>query len=118
MLITLRIKSDNMFNMSDRAMEKAMKQMGIKSENIEADEVIIKCKGKDIIISNPSITKIDMKGAESFQIAGEVSERGREKFSEDDIKMIAEQTGKTEVEAKKALEDTNDIAEAIMKLKT
>ena len=78
-----------------RQMEKMMKQMGIKSETIDADEVIIKSKDKEIVISNPHVTKIDMKGTQSFQIAGEVSERSRESFSEDDIKMIAEQTGKT-----------------------
>ena len=104
--------------MGARQMEKMMKQLGIKSEPIDADEVIIKAKDKEIIISNPQITKINMKGAESFQIAGDVSERPREKFSEDDIKMIAEQTGKTEEEAKKALEETGDIAAAIMKLKS
>ncbi len=97
-------------------MEKMMKQMGIKSESIDAEEVIIKQADKEIVISNPQITKINMKGAESFQIAGEVSERGREKFSEEDIKMVVEQTGKSEVDVKKALEETNDIAEAIMKL--
>jgi len=106
-----------MFNMGEKQMEKMMKQMGIKTDHIDATEVIIKCKDKDIIVSNPQITKIDMKGAQSFQIAGEVSERGKEKFSDEDIKMVADQTGKTMAEAKLALDETGDIAEAIMKLK-
>jgi len=106
-----------MFNLGEKQMEKMMKQMGIKSEHIDAEEVVIKTKDMDIVISNPSITKINMKGAQSFQIAGEVSERGREKFSDEDVKMIAEQTGLSEEEAKTALEETGDIAEAIMKLK-
>ena len=58
-----------------------------------------------------------MGGQESFQIAGEVSERSPEKFSPDDIKLIVDQTGCTEDEAKKALEETGDIAAAIMKIK-
>ena len=109
-----------MFNLGEKQMGKMMKQMGIKTEHIDAEEVIIKTKDKDIIISNPQITKIDMKGAESFQIAGDVSERAKEpkeKFGEEDIKMIAEQTEKTKEEAKQALEETGNIAEAIMKLK-
>ena len=100
-----------------KMMEKAMKQMGIKSEEILAEEVIIKTPEKEIIIKNPQVTKINMGGQESFQIAGEISERTSEKFSQDDIKMIMEQTGATEQEAEKALEETGDIAEAIIKLK-
>lgn len=102
-------------------MEKMMKQMGIKTDHIEASEVIIKTKDKDIIISNPQITKINMKGAESFQIAGEVSERGnekKEKFSDEDIEMIVSQTGASIEDAKAALESEGDIAGAIMKLKS
>ena len=103
--------------MGAKQMEKMMKQMGIKSESVEADEVIIRQADKEIVISNPQITKINMKGADSFQIAGEVSERPKEKFSDEDIKMIVDSTGKTEDEAKQALNETGDIAEAIMKLK-
>ena len=37
---------------------------------------------------------------------------------QDDVKLVMEQTGKSEKEARKALEETKgDIAEAIMKLK-
>ncbi len=43
--------------MNPRQMEKMMKQMGIQSQNIEADEVIIRCADKEIIITNPSIQR-------------------------------------------------------------
>ena len=106
-----------MFNIGAKQMEKMMKQMGIKQENIEADEVIIKSGDKEIVISSPQVTKIKMGGNETFQIIGEVSERKKEAFSEDDVKMIMEQTGASEEKVKEILKETNDIAEAILRLK-
>ena len=104
--------------LGQRNLEKMMKQMGIKSEKIEADEVIIKCADKDIVVTKPEITQIEMKGEKSFQIVGPSEERTKEKFSGDDIKMITDQTGASEEDAKKALEEEGDIAKAIMKLKS
>ena len=106
-----------MFNMGARQMEKMMKQMGINSQPIDAVEVIIKGKEKDLVISNPQVTKITMQEQDTYQVIGEASERSVETFSEEDVKMIAEQTGSSEEEAKKALEETGDIAEVILKLK-
>lgn len=106
-----------MLNMGSRQMEKMMKQMGIKNQAIDAVEVIIKGKEKELVISNPQVTKITMQGQDTYQVIGEAVERSVETFSEDDVKMIVEQTGASEEDAKKALEETDDIAEAIMKLK-
>ncbi len=100
-----------------KQIEQAMKKMGIKSEEIIAEEVVIKTPEKDLVISNPQVTRINMGGQESLQITGEIVERYRSKFSEDDIKIIIEQTGVTKQEAAKALEETGDIAAAILKLK-
>ncbi len=94
-----------------------MKQMGIQTVEIPATEVIIKTPEKDLIISNPQVSKVSMGGQETFQIIGEVSERSEEKFSKEDLQMIVDQTGCTEEEAADALEETGDIAEAILKLK-
>lgn len=104
-------------SMGTRQMEKMMKKMGIQQETIDAEEVIIKGKEKEIIVSSPQVTKIKMQGQETFQIVGEVSERKKEAFSEEDVKMIMEQTGASEEKVKETLKETNDIAEAIMKLK-
>ena len=104
-----------MFN--QKQMQHAMKRMGIKSEEINAEEVIIHCKDKDIIITEPAVSKIKIGGQETFQVIGNVSEVLKEKFSEDDTKLVMEQTGCTEEEAMKALDDTGDMAEAIMLLK-
>ena len=103
--------------LNPKMMEKAMKQLGIKSEEIMATEVVIKTAEKEIIITNPQVTRINMGGQESFQITGELSERSASKFSEEDVKMVMDQTGVTKEQAEKALEETGDIAEAILRLK-
>ena len=100
-----------------KQIEKAMRRMGMQMTEIPAEEVVIKTPEKEIVIEEPHISKINMMGQETFQITGEVSEREREKFSENDIRMIMEKTGADEEEAEDALHETNDIAEAILKLK-
>ncbi len=94
-----------------------MKQMGINQEEIEADRVIIKKKdGGKIIVENPNVVKISMKGNLSFQVSGEVTE-SEAGISEEDIKLVMEKTGKDEKKVRKVLEEVDgDIAEAIVKL--
>lgn len=101
-----------------KKMHAVMKQMGISQEEIDANRVIIECSDKNIIINNPSVTKIKMQGQTNFQISGDVSEESSEEdSSEEDIETIVEKTNCTKEEAKKALEDANgDLAEAILSL--
>lgn len=100
-----------------RQIEKAMKQMGMQSTQIDAEEVVIKTADKDIVISNPNVTLVNAMGQESYQIVGESEERPKEKFVSDDVKMVMEKAGASEEDAKKALEEEGDIASAILKLK-
>jgi nascent polypeptide-associated complex subunit alpha len=100
-----------------RQLEKAMKRMGMQATQIEAEEVIIKTAEKDIVITNPQVTKMNAMGQDSFQVVGEVEERGKEKFIDDDVRMVMEKAGVGEAEARKALEEEGDIAAAILKLK-
>ena len=102
---------------SQRQMQQAMKRMGIKTEEIDAEEVVIKCRDKDIVIKEPSVSKVKMGGNETFQVVGNPTEVLREKFSQEDVELVMDQTGCTIEEARKALDDTEDMAEAIMKLK-
>lgn len=103
--------------MNPKQMQKAMRRLGIKQEEITAKEVIIKCPDKNIIISNPQVTKVNMAGQETFQIIGDISESSG--ISEDDIKTVIEQTNCTEEQAKNALEENKgDLAAAILSLKT
>jgi nascent polypeptide-associated complex subunit alpha len=105
--------------MNPRQMQQAMKKLGMKQEEIDATEVIIKTPSKDLVIENPQVLKVNMMGQESLQITGDIIEKERKlEISEDDIKTVAEQTGVSEEEAKAAIEETNgDLAEAILKLK-
>lgn len=103
--------------MNPKKMQEMMKQMGISQDEISAERVIIeKEDGGKIVIDNPSVTKIKVQGQESFQISGEIIEEEAEPFSEEDIKTVVEKTGCTEEQAKNALNETNDLAEAILRL--
>jgi nascent polypeptide-associated complex subunit alpha len=102
-----------------RMMKQAMRRMGIKQEEIDAQQVIIKCSDKEIVINNPSVQKINMMGQDSFQISGEITERtsGLD-ISEDDITTVMEQAGVSHDDAKKAIEQADgDLAKAILDLK-
>lgn len=102
--------------MNPRQMQKAMQKMGIKQEEIEADEVIIKQGAENLIIKNPQVTKVNMMGQETFQIVGEITKENAGP-SEEDIKTVMEQASVSAEEAKKALVESNgDLAEAILKL--
>ena len=107
--------------LNPKKMQEMMKKLGMDQEEIAALRVIIeKTDKKKIIIENPSVTKINVQGQESFQISGEVSEetgQESEKALEEDIKTIMGKTGASEKEARKALEESDgDLAEAIMGL--
>jgi len=96
-------------------MKAMMKQLGINQEEIVAKRVIIEKEDSKIIIENPSVQKIVMKDQESWQIAGESREESLGP-SEDDIRLVMEKTGKDKEVAMKALAETGDMAEAIVKL--
>ncbi len=105
-----------MLNMgvNPKQMEALFKRMGIKTIEIEASRVVIETDEGNIIIENPQVTKVDMKGVVTFQITGNVKEQS---FSDDDINFVMEQTGKSKDEAIRALEETRgDVAKAIIKL--
>jgi len=107
--------------MNPRDVQKAMKKLGIKQEEIDATEVIIKTSDKEIIIQNPQVSKVNMMGQETFQVVGQPEERAvfsEPEINEDDIKTVMEQTGATEEKAKESIaENDNDLAKAIMALK-
>ena len=107
--------------MNPRKVQQMMKQMGIQQVDVPATEVIIKTEEKEIIITNPSVQKVNMMGNENFQISGDIEERELSttpEISEEDVKTVMEQANVSEAEAKSALEESEgDLAEAIMKLK-
>jgi len=107
--------------MNSRDVQKAMKKLGIKQEEIEAKEVIIKTNDKEIVIQNPQVTKVNMMGQETFQVVGQIEEHpitSEPEINEDDIKTVMQQTGATEEKVRESIKENNgDLAKTIMSLK-
>lgn len=99
-----------------------MRQMGIQQQEISATEVIIKTEDKEIIITNPSVSKVNMMGQETFQVSGKIQERklsSEPEISEEDVKTVLEQAQVNESEARQSLEKHHgDLAAAILDLKS
>ena len=106
--------------MNPREMQKAMKRLGIKQEEIDAELVIIRTSDKDLIIRNPQVSRVNMMGQETFQVSGEIEEAEKDtkaEINDDDISTVIGQTGCSRDDAINALEAANgNLAEAIMKL--
>ena len=112
-----------MGRMNPRMMKKLQKQLQNSTEEIDATEVIIRTKDKEIYFSNPSVSSMNMMGQQSYQIVGEPQERrlidGKETSSipNEDIELVASQAGVSQEKAKEALEECGgEPAEAIIKL--
>ncbi|SVE36928.1 uncharacterized protein METZ01_LOCUS489782 [marine metagenome] len=112
-----------MGRMNPRMMKKLQKQLQNATEEIDATEVIIRTKEKELYFSNPSVSAMNMMGQQSYQIVGEPEERGLGDSEEttsipnEDIELVASQAGVSLEDAKTALEECNgEPAEAIIKL--
>ena len=103
-------------------MQRMMQRMGISMKDVNAEQVIIKCSDRDIIIDKPQIVVTKVQGQDMYQISGAVREQAagevKLEISPDDVKMVAEQAKVSESKAREALEKAGgDIAQAIMDLK-
>ncbi len=104
-----------MLPLDDRQIRLAMKKMGINIKEIKAEKVIIETLDKKYIFENPIVNVMEMKGQKTYQIVGKP--QIKIKIREEDIELVAEKTGKSKEEARKALEEANgDIAQAIINL--
>ena len=109
------------FPTDNRQTRRMLERMGINFEPIEdVQEVIIRTKNKDIVVKEASVSEIKAKGTRMFQVVGENVEevvREKPKFSEEDVLLVAQQTGVSNERARVALEESNgDLAQAILKL--
>ncbi len=108
--------------MNPKQMKKLMKRMGIKSDEINAEQVIIRCVDREIIIDEPSVIKTVIQGQEMFQIQGKVREAEAEAsadISQEDVELVMGQAKVSEEKAIAALEKAKgDIAQAIIDLKS
>jgi nascent polypeptide-associated complex subunit alpha len=100
-------------------MNQMMRRLGINVREIQnVEKIIIRTDKKEYIFDKAEVTLMDAQGTKTYQISGtpRIIERKQE-IPQSDIDLVVEQTGKSEDEAKKALEETKgDIAEAIIKL--
>ncbi|MBS3058922.1 MAG: nascent polypeptide-associated complex protein [Candidatus Diapherotrites archaeon] len=106
-----------MGRINPKQMAQMMRQMGIKTEELEAERVIFELKGKKLVIENPNVTAMDIQGQKTYTVMGTAKEESKG-FPEEDIEMVAEQANVSKEKAKKALEKNDgDIAAAIASLK-
>jgi nascent polypeptide-associated complex subunit alpha len=92
----------------------------------DVQQVIIKTSSKDIIIEQPEVAILHMQGQKVFQVVGgtiteKTPERATPKLvvAEEDVQLVADQTGKSTEEARKALEECEgDLAKAILLLQS
>jgi len=109
---------------SPREARRMMKRLGLSMDEVpDVQEVIIRTSSKDIVIEEPEVAVLDMYGQKIFQVIGErIVEKAVEKkitIPEEDVKLVADQTGRSMEEARKALEETEgDLARAILLLQT
>ena len=104
-----------------KQMERQMKKMGMKMEELQGvQEVIIRFEDKELIIDNPSVSLMNVMGQETYQVEGKAREVELEyeiEIPDEDVEMVANSAGVSQDKAREALEECQgDLAEAIMKL--
>lgn len=110
---------------SPRQAKRMMQRMGLSMNPMpDVQEVIIRTSRKEITVENPEVAVLDLQGQKIFQVTGErITEKELEKpekrvtIPEEDVRLVADQTGKSVEEAQRALEETEgDLAKAILLL--
>ncbi|HZW84599.1 MAG TPA: nascent polypeptide-associated complex protein [Nitrososphaerales archaeon] len=106
--------------MDNRNARRMMDRMGINLKEIPGvEEVVIKAGGKEIRITNASVSEVNAQGNRVFQVTGDVEEIEVEKktFSDDDVVLVQQQAGVSREKALAALEQSDgEVARAILKL--
>ena len=107
---------------SSRRARRMMKQMGMKMDEMsDIERVILQGSKREIVIEGPAVTSINVQGQKMYQVAGGTEtetalEKGLE-IPEEDVLLVAQQTGASMERAKTALEDAEgDLARAILML--
>jgi nascent polypeptide-associated complex subunit alpha len=107
-----------------REARRMMQRMGLSMDAVpDVEQVTIKTSGKEITIEAPEVAIMEMQGQKIFQITGgKISEKAVERkitLPEEDVRLVADQTGKSPDEARKALEESGgDLAKAILLLQS
>lgn len=113
--------------MSSRETKRMMKRMGLSMDAMpDVQQVVFKTSIKEIIVEEPEVAMLNLKGQKVFQVTGGkitekalVIEEKKATIPEEDIRLVADQTGKSMEEARQALgESGGDLAKAILLLQT
>lgn len=118
--------------MNPREQKRLMQRMGMNMDSVsDVQQVIIRTSSKDIVIDEPEVAILQVQGQKMYQvIGGQVSEQAPTQqsqttvsstpvFSEEDVQLVADQTGKSLEKAKEALQECGgDLAKAILLLQT
>jgi nascent polypeptide-associated complex subunit alpha len=113
--------------MNPRETKRVMQRMGMNMNSIpNVEEVIIKTSRKEITIEQPEVAILEMQGQKIYQvIGGKITEKAPQRQAsqpamlEEDVKLVADQTGKSIEEARNALEECEgDLAKAILLLQS
>lgn len=105
--------------MNPKKLKSMMKQMGINLTEIDdVEQVIIRTPDKDIVFNDANVSIMNAQGVDTYQVVGTPEEVARELvIPDDDVRLVAEQTGVSEDAALDALKNANgDLAEAILSL--
>jgi nascent polypeptide-associated complex subunit alpha len=104
-----------------------MQRMGMNMNAVEdVKEVVIRTGSKDIVITEPEVSILEVQGQKMFQImGGQMVEKAPQRkteepaVAEEDVRLVADQTGKSLEEARRALEESSgDLAKAILLLQS
>ena len=105
---------------NDRNARRMMERMGINQKEVpDVEEVIIRTRTKEMVISGASVTEVNFQGNRVFQVAGEVEEVAKEtkKFSDEDVMLVQQQANVSKEKAAAALEQSDgEVAKAILLL--
>lgn len=111
--------------MNPREAKRMMQRMGLNMDAMpDVEQVIIKTSNKEIVIEEPEVALLEMQGQKIFQVTGgkiteKAAERKAQAVAEEDVRLVADQTGKSVEEARKALEESQgDLAKAILLLQS
>ena len=119
-------------HMNPREQKRMMQRMGMNMDSVaDVQQVIIRTATKDIVIDEPEVAILQVQGQKMYQvIGGQVSEQApsvrtaagapaKPAFSNEDVQLVADQTGKSLERAKEALiEADGDLAKAILLLQS
>jgi len=114
---------------SPREAKRMMQRMGLNmGEMPDVQEVILRTSTKEVVVENPEVAVLEMHGQKIFQVTGGkitekeiAAEKVKKKVAipEEDVRLVADQTGKSMEEARRVLEETEgDLAKAILLLQT